>query len=450
MKISSLITGTLLMALTGNSNLMADGGGGAPEYDAERPPFGSRGYLPAKILNDPGDLAEDAARTWQGIPTIAMAPGGRLWSSWYTGGLQEGFDGNHLAIATSGDGGQSWSKPSTLVLNPVEHSKLVDPIAWLDPLGRLWVFYFQTVSGEGGAGVPFFGSAAVRNDHPDDPASPWVGPFRLGVGMRVVGPPLVLPGGAWAVPVLAHAHGWKDWKNNPHVRETSLIVSTDEGETWDWLGGTAVPPELLNFSEHSVVPLSDGRLWMVMRTMDGLHQSFSSDGGRTWTEPGLFREGPHTRPFAKRLKSGALMLVYHDVERPRPGAKFPRDRMAVWLSDDDGKTWPHKLLIDDRKGVSYPEGFQADDGRIFITYDRWRYGAPAHDSSPEHGKAILLAIIHEEDIRAGKITSPGSRLMQVVNMATGFGNTLELKAMEREKTNEETMREETNKRLMQE
>ncbi len=419
-----------------------------PVFDAVAPPFGSSGYLPAKIISTPGVMAGDSARTWQGVPTIARAPGGRLWAAWYTGGLHEGADGNYVAIATSANNGEHWSKPVTIVLNPVENSKLVDPIAWLDPLGRLWIFYLQTISQAGGNGSAFWGTAAVRNDRPDEPDSPWTGPYRIGAGSRVVGPPLVLPGGEWAVAMVTHRHGWKGSISDNDARETCLYTSTDEGKTWRWFGGTAVPPDLFNFSEHSVVPLSDGRLWMVMRTKAGLHQSFSSDGGRRWTDPELFWEGPHTRLFAKRLTSGSLMLVYHDVERPPDGGKFPRSRMAVWLSDDDGKSWPHKLLIDDRRGVSYPEGIQAPDGRIFIIYDRWRYGAPDHDPLPEHGKAVLLATIREEDIRAGKLVSPDARLHQVVNIARGYGNIQELRA--NEKIREEEMRENINRKLMEE
>ena len=53
--------------------------------------------------------------------------------------------------------------------------------------------------------------------------------------------------------------------------------------------------------------------------------------------------------------------------------------------------YPEGLLLDERQGISYPDGFQAPDGRIFVQYDRKR----------ECGE-ILLAIFTEEDVLAGK------------------------------------------------
>ena len=34
----------------------------------------------------------DDQRQFQGIPSIAMTPGGRLWATWYSGGAGEGPD----------------------------------------------------------------------------------------------------------------------------------------------------------------------------------------------------------------------------------------------------------------------------------------------------------------------------------------------------------------------
>ena len=73
--------------------------------------------------------------------------------------------------------------------------------------------------------------------------------------------------------------------------------------------------------------------------------------------------------------------------------------MTAFLSDDDGKTWKGGLVLDERYGVSYPDGYQAEDGRIFIQYDWMR----------EKGE-IMLAIFREEDILAGKAVSPDTKL----------------------------------------
>jgi len=385
-------------------------------------------YTPDILIPNPGAEAEDSARTWQGVPGIERAPNGRLWATWYTGGLHEGIAGNYVAVATSGDDGKTWSKPVLLLKGRTEHMMLADPLPWIDPKGRLWIFYLHASKQKGAD--EFFGACAVRNDSPNDADAAWTEPAPVQPGGRIFGKPIILSSGGWLAPFFKNT-------KNPADKETCTLISTDEGETWTFHGGTSVPQEIRNFSEATLAQRKNGDLWMVMRTLLGLHHSTSQDGGRTWSEPVLLREGPHTRACMKRLASGAFLLVYHDVERPKPGAKFPRARLAAWLSDDEGRSWPHHLVLDDQKGVSYPDCIQSPDGRLYISYDQSRYGPEVKD--------ILLSIIREEDIRAGKIVSADARIHQLINRATGIGNIKEVTGVDETK-----MREEENKKLMEE
>ena len=74
------------------------------------------------------------------------------------------------------------------------------------------------------------------------------------------------------------------------------------------------------------------------------------------------------------------------------------------MSDDDGKTWSGGLLIDERKDVTYPDGVEADDGRIHIIYDHQR--TPLGE--------VLMATFTEEDVRAGEPVSDKIRLRETV------------------------------------
>jgi hypothetical protein len=108
---------------------------------------------------------------------------------------------------------------------------------------------------------------------------------------------------------------------------------------------------------------------MLIRTEKLLWESHSSDKGRTWTSgrPTSIAT-PHSRFFLRRLSSGNLLLVNH--------YKFTgRSHLTAQLSTDDGATWNDGLLLDERSGVSYPDGVQDKDGLIWITYDRDRGGA---------------------------------------------------------------------------
>jgi len=88
------------------------------------------------------------------------------------------------------------------------------------------------------------------------------------------------------------------------------------------------------------------------------------------------------------------------------GPHEPAPENAVVLShSDDGATWNDGLLLDERHGVSYPDGVQDKDDLIWITYDRDRGGAGE----------ILLARFKEEDVLAGRNVSGAVHLKQVVN-----------------------------------
>ena len=94
-----------------------------------------------------------------------------------------------------------------------------------------------------------------------------------------------------------------------------------------------------------------------------------------------------------RLASGNLLFVTN-----MQGRGTDRRDMTVWLSEDDGETWPYSLQLDPTQS-SYPDFFQGEDGTIYLVHDRDRYG--------EGG--IRLHIFTEEDVKAGKFISDKAR-----------------------------------------
>ena len=66
-------------------------------------------------------------------------------------------------------------------------------------------------------------------------------------------------------------------------------------------------------------------------------------------------------------------------------------------------------MLDERSGVSYPDGQQTADGMIRIIYDYSRVG----------DRNILMAEFREEDAAAGKAVSSAVRLRRVVSKASG-------------------------------
>ena len=347
-----------------------------------------------------------ANRQFQGIPGVEVTSGGRLWATWYAGGVNEGPD-NFVVLVTSADRGGTWSEPVAVIDPPERDVRAYDPTLWIDPLGRLWLFWARCHSREDGN--IFDGEAGVWAVHCPDPESPrpaWSEPFRLANGV-MMNKPLVLSNGDWAFPtaVWADLSGGVVPERLRHERFSNLTVSQDQGRTFHRRGGADIPDR--SFDEHMVVELKDGRLWMLVRQNHGVGQSFSSDLGATWTPgEGSAITGPGSRFFVRRLASGRLLLVNHQVDPAAPGK---RQMLSAWLSEDDGQSWLGGLVLDEREGVSYPDGKQDANGDLWVIYDHQRY---------KEGD-ILFARFREEDVMAGKLVSPGSALKGVVNHSAG-------------------------------
>jgi hypothetical protein len=345
----------------------------------------------------PGPEYADSTRLFQGIPGIERSPKGRLWAVWYAGGDNEGPD-NYVIVITSGDDGKTWSKPK-LVVDPRWQVRAYDPCLWVDPQGRLWLFWAQaSVKWDGRGGV-----WAIVNEHPDKEDGKWSKPRRIADGV-MMNKPTVAGDGLWLLPI----GGWRNIKvqapadliRTTEHRDSGVVVSSDRGRTFRFQGEARIPDT--QFEESMIVERQDHRLWMLVRTTYGIGQSTSRDGGRTW-EPGTkYMDHVVTRFFIRRLKSGKLLLVRHNP----PNGKG-RSHLTAYLSEDDGETWKGGLLLDERNSVSYPDGVQASDGTIYVIYDRERTKA----------REILMASFTEDDIVKGAASSARCRLRVLVNKA---------------------------------
>ena len=342
---------------------------------------------------------------------IERTPKGRLWACWVAGGdSPKAF----FVLATSDDDGETWSKPRLVVDShsprlPRDRSILVGNL-WTDPLGRLWLIFDQSMEMFDGRG----GVWASICENPDAEEPAWSPPRRIWHGVTL-NKPTVLSTGEWMLPISLDqrlgTHPSERGMFGPFqglfpeldpLRGANVFVSTDKGATWQRRGGVAFPNP--DWHEHMIVERRDTSLWMLARTAKGIMQSTSADGGRTWsepTEPPGIRQ-PNARFHVRRLASGRLLLVKHG---DRIDAHEGRVQLSAWLSDDDGATWQGGLVLDERAGISYPDGLQAPDGTISISYDRNR----ATDGE------ILLARFTEADVLAKRLVGPKSKLKMLIS-----------------------------------
>ena len=348
----------------------------------------------------PGPEYADSARLFQGIPGIERAANGRLWATWYGGGVTEDKD-NYILLYTSGDDGKSWQR--VLVLDPDGAGPVrpFDPCLWLDPSGRLWLFWAQEIAGNPGRISQSF---AIMTSEPASAAATWSAPRAISRGV-MMNKPIVTSDGRWLLPIAT-------WFTNGSSR---AVVSTDQGVSFPDLGAANIPDvKSRSADEHMIVERKYGTLWMLVRgkfppgekDYTGIGESISADGGKTWSAVKASSiPHPVSRFFIRKLASGRFLLVRHDP----PNAGKLRSHLTAFISEDDGLTWKGGLMLDERFGVSYPDGVQAPDGSVYVIYDYQR----------GRDKEILMAVFTEADVQEGKLTSPTSRLRVRVNQATG-------------------------------
>ena len=356
-----------------------------------------------RLITRPGAEFSHAARKWQGIPSIEVSPGGRLWATWYGGPAGEGEPGNHQLLVTSGDDGRTWSDPVAVFKpEPVDKSRCGDGHLWLDPQGRLWWIVNRFLSGDPSP-LGLRTSWAFLNSCPDDAQPHWSAPILLGPGLGL-NKPTILSTGEWLNPIDIFSADRK--ATDPRfIKGPKVYVSTDQGASWAFRAALDMPD--VTFAEHMITERKDGSLWLLARTSYGIAQSTSTDHGQTWSrgEPFTREMNVNTRFFLRRLKSGRTLLVVNNDPKARK-------QLTAMLSDDDGRTFPHKLLLDERK-TSYPDGTESADGSLYLIYDQERYTRGAQQ--------ILFAKITEADILAGHLVAPASRLAQKINRLADYG-----------------------------
>jgi len=357
---------------------------------------------PPRVITSPGQEYAKTARGAQGVPGLERTAKGRLWAAWYTGPSKRAVESpfSYVVLATSGDDGSTWSDLN-LVIQPRRLVRAMDPCLWIDPQGRLWLFWAQSAGLRDGR----WGVWSMMTTDPDSETPKWSEPRRIANGI-MLNKPTVLRNGDWLLPVGL----WRDSMPSlaldgqdraPYRPEmlvhdlgeekgSNVYRSRDQGKTFAFLGQVRIPPT--RSDEHMLVERKDGSLWMLVRTTWGIGQSFSTDGGKTWSAGTDYMRGESVaskRFFIRRLRSGALLMVRNN------GPGSARSHLTAFVSDDDGRTWKGGLLLEERVGASYPDGVQAADGTIYIVHDFNRAGEGV----------IRLVVFQEADVRAGRAVS---------------------------------------------
>jgi len=151
---------------------------------------------------------------------------------------------------------------------------------------------------------------------------------------------------------------------NENYSVAAMAMTRDTGKTWTISGGVPV----IGVIQPTLVEFLDGEMAAFFRNSRPEHRivrSDSKDGGMTWSPVSLTElEHPGSGIEAVLLQNGHLLMIYNDKEDE------PRDRLAVSISEDRGKSWPWKRHLENTPGqrFDYPSLLQAGDGTLHATY----------------------------------------------------------------------------------
>jgi predicted neuraminidase len=179
----------------------------------------------------------------------------------------------------------------------------------------------------------------------------------------------------------------------------SVMAYTDDGgETW----GFSAPLVGQGNIQPTIAQTKSGELVAYMRdngpAPKRLHISRSTDDGLTWsTVKDTDLPNPGSAADLVTLKNGHWALIWNDTDRGR-------NRLTVALSEDEGRSWPWRRVVELDQGASpkqahYPAIIQSSDGMLHTSYSYFVPGS-------QERKTIRHAAFNEAWIRAGSAATP--------------------------------------------
>ncbi len=300
-----------------------------------------------------------------GDTTLRILPSGEFIIVFETGGATEPVRENHIRICRSADRGETWSA-AEVVQRFDEFACLPSEVLVDD--GTVTVFY-QRHRGRFDEWTNWLvrSTDGGRTWATPEPFAPY--PERAFVRDR-----FVRSDGVWLFPVESFvAPGGNQpsiFADGSHANPTNgVLLTADGGRTWQC---SAFIRGARGWAENNVVELADGTIVMLCRTDDGsgvLLRSDSADGGLTWSP---FRDSGIPNPGSKfrllKLPDGRIALIHN----PHPRVRHP---LALWISDDDLRSWRYQRVLTDFPGrLQYPDGQLDEDGAtICFAFDYNRH-----------------------------------------------------------------------------
>jgi len=301
------------------------------------------------------------------IPCLAADAAGTIWCTF-------SHDIHSIWIMKTVDAGRHWSRP-VKVMDCLGPGYITDATVLVCPDRlRVYATYVPKDAENRFRRSRFLESVSTDGGRTWSPPTPVPIPHRYVCGK--IHPPVwldadtVVMGYSWDVPA---EEGRPADSEGGMFLKSGVLISRDRGATWTPGADISVDIHPIGADEPAIVRLSNGDLFMVLRTASPhAYETRSRDGGRTWAPPQPSRFFGYNSPTALlRLRDGAVVRAWDNS----PANRFP---LVVALSTDDARTWTRPRIlaepeIDTDGNPSwifgcYPSLAEAADGTILAVW----------------------------------------------------------------------------------
>ena len=365
--------------------------------------FGSLLFICAVALQSPMYEAEPifpAEPFHNHGSSIVETPEGDLLACWFHGHGERNSDDVQVSGARKRNGETSWSTPFVMADTP----DLPDcnPVLFVDPRGKLWLFWITVQDNEwGGSLLKYRVASSFSKDGPPewewqdvihcrpvdlDPVffdalaeaeTKYAGILKSNDGLRNDIEQIKVRGKEKLVQRL----GWMTRLHPIMLSDSRMMLglysdvfncslaafTEDWGKTWQF-SKPIVSAELGNI-QPSFVKKSSGSVVAFMRDNgfpNQIRRAESLDRGVSWgTIDTMEIPNPGSSLECIALSNGHWVLVCNDT-------KSGRHIVSAYLSDDEGATWTWKRRLEDFQpgegSGAYPSLIQARDGSLHCTY----------------------------------------------------------------------------------